>query len=70
MHSIPIRRLVALKKTSNEDVLFGKRLRALRLKINLSAEELARGMGISPSTYRDWENGRAITGQVYHKLAE
>lgn len=49
----------------------GKRLRALRTKRNLNAEEVARRLKVAPSTYREWENGRAIKGdRAYVALAE
>ena len=47
----------------------GKRLLNLRLKKGLSLSELARDIGVSPSTYREWEQGRKIKGEPYEKLA-
>lgn len=38
--------------------------------MTLSAREVASRVGVSVSTYRDWENGRAIKGEPYTKLAE
>lgn len=49
---------------------FGKRLKYLRLKKNLSIKEIAITLNVSPSTYRDWEYGREIKGEPYIKLAE
>ncbi|MBK8201501.1 MAG: helix-turn-helix transcriptional regulator [Bdellovibrionales bacterium] len=48
----------------------GDRLRRLRLDRDLSIEEVARGLGISSSTYREWENGRAIRGEPYVKMRD
>lgn len=48
----------------------GTRLRKLRNDRGLSALEVAKALGISVSTYREWENGRAIRGEPYEKLAK
>lgn len=48
----------------------GQRLKVFRTKKTLSAREVAFQVGVSVSTYRDWENGRAIKGEPYTKLAE
>lgn len=48
---------------------FGKRLLRLRLQKDLSISEVAKRMEISPSTYREWEQGRQIKGEPYEKLA-
>lgn len=48
----------------------GKRLRSLREKRNLSASITAQRLQIPLSTYREWENGRAIRGLPYARLAE
>ncbi|MBX2988047.1 MAG: helix-turn-helix transcriptional regulator [Bdellovibrionaceae bacterium] len=47
----------------------GARLKRLRLQRGLSTSELAKSLGVSPSTYREWEYGRAIRGEPYDKLA-
>ena len=48
----------------------GDRLRRLRPDSDLSIEEVARRLGISSSTYREWENGRAIRGEPYVKMRD
>jgi transcriptional regulator with XRE-family HTH domain len=48
----------------------GKRLKMLRTQKELSAAKVAKHVGVSESTYRDWELGRAIQGEPYAKLAE
>lgn len=48
----------------------GKRLMRLRTNKNLSQAELARLIGVSSSTYREWELGRDIQGEPYMKLSE
>jgi len=48
----------------------GKRLKAYRLKRNLSQKQVADLVGISASTYRDWEYGKQIKGEPYAKLAQ
>ncbi|MBK9324380.1 MAG: helix-turn-helix transcriptional regulator [Bdellovibrionaceae bacterium] len=47
----------------------GTRLRKLRLAASLSTHEAAEGIGVSASTYREWENGRGIRGEPYEKIA-
>jgi len=46
------------------------RMRRLRLNLNLSASETAKLIGVSVSTYREWENGRGIRGEPYVKIAK
>ena len=45
------------------------RLRRLRVTANLSTNEAAELIGVSASTYREWENGRRIRGEPYAKIA-
>ena len=47
----------------------GVRLKRLRLKKGFSTGEVSRQLGVSPSTYREWEYGRSIRGEPYEKLA-
>lgn len=47
----------------------GKRLKYLRERQGLSVSTVAEALGIAVSTYRDWENGRAIQGEPYVKMA-
>tara|TARA_B100000212_G_C27234380_1_gene473050 strand:- start:199 stop:468 length:270 start_codon:yes stop_codon:yes gene_type:complete len=47
----------------------GERLRTLRTEKKLLISEVARHVGVSVSTYRDWEYGREIKGEPYLKLA-
>ncbi len=47
----------------------GTRLKHFRKQKNLTVAEVARRIDVSESTYRDWENGRAIKGEPYVKLA-
>ena len=49
---------------------FGKNLKKLREKRGLSISECAKVLSVSPSTFRDWEYGRSISGEPYLKLAE
>lgn len=50
---------------------FHDRLRKLRERKNLSPREVAERIKVPVSTYREWENGRAIQGTaVYAPLAE
>jgi transcriptional regulator with XRE-family HTH domain len=48
---------------------FGPRLNHFRKQRSLTVAEVARRIQVSESTYRDWENGRAIKGEPYIKLA-
>lgn len=47
----------------------GTRLRKLREAHGLSCDAVAKAVGVSPSTYRDWEYGRSIQGEPYIRLA-
>lgn len=58
-----------MKRIIPENIELGKRLKAARLERNFSIEEVALRLGVSPSTYREWENGRAITGNPYSQLS-
>ena len=49
---------------------FAKRLTAFRLEKDLSINQVARKLGVSPSTYRTWEYGAKIKGEPYIQLAE
>lgn len=46
------------------------RLKELRMKNKLSVSEVAEFVGVSSSTYREWEYGRSISGEPYMKIAE
>ena len=59
-----------MKKTNENSVKFGQRLQALRIRAKKSAAQVAHEIGVAPSTYRDWELGRAITGQPYMALSK
>lgn len=48
----------------------GQRIKRLRLKQELSINEVARRAIVPVSTYREWENGRKIKGEPYVKIAE
>lgn len=53
----------------NKTETLGKRLNRLRLERSLTTIEVAKAIGVSSSTYREWEYGRAIRGEPYEKLA-
>lgn len=59
-----------MKRKIETSLLFGKRLRAFREAKNLSVEEVAKSVKVATSTYREWENGRAITGEPYVELSK
>lgn len=46
------------------------RLKMYREAKGLKVREVAKFIGVSVSTYRDWEYGRSIKGEPYQKLAE
>lgn len=48
----------------------GVRLKRLRTKCGLSQTMTANFLNVPPTTYRDWENGKNITGEPYLKLAD
>lgn len=49
---------------------FGKRLHSLRKLKKISVAEISKHVGVSQSTYREWEYGRAIMGEPYILLSE
>lgn len=49
---------------------FHQRLCKLRKLKKQSAKEIASKIGVPLSTYREWEYGRAITGEPYLQIAE
>ncbi len=51
-------------------VKISDQLKSLRRKSKKSVAECAEKIGVSPSTYRDWEQGRSITGEPYLKIAQ
>ncbi len=59
---------LVMKKRSPESDAFGKRLQRFRYEKNLSVADIASSVGVAPSTYREWELGRAITGLPYKAL--
>lgn len=50
--------------------MIGKRLAELRKKTRKTAAQVADEIGVSESTYRDWEQGRQIRGEPYLALAK
>ncbi len=48
----------------------GDRLRRLRIARGPTIEGVARRLNISSSTYREWENARAIRGEPYVKIRD
>ena len=49
---------------------FGKRLKELRLKQNLSLDDISANMGVSLSTYQQWEQGQWVLDEKdYFNLA-
>ncbi len=60
--------MISMKKSANENFELGQRLKFVRLQKNITIEEVAEQIGVAPSTYREWEKGRAITGNPYGKL--
>lgn len=58
-----------MKKIDPENIELGKRLRRFRTEKRLTIEVVSKQIGVAPSTYREWESGRAITGNPYAELA-
>lgn len=48
---------------------FASRLKKLRVEKGMSAKDLAQKIGVSVSTYREWEYGRQIKGEPYVRIA-
>lgn len=61
---------VCAKKRNRDMSELGKKLLARRQEKRLNVKEVARQIGVSESTYRDWENGRKIQGEPYLKISE
>ena len=54
-----------------ELIIFSQRLKFLRTKNKFSIKEVAQRIGVSESTYREWEYGRQIRGhEPYLKIAK
>lgn len=49
--------------------LFYQRLKTHREQKGIRVSEMAKLLGVSVSTYRDWEYGRKITGEPYVLMA-
>lgn len=49
---------------------FGIRLKRIRESRGLTVSGVARTAGVPPTTYREWEYGRAIKGEPYLKIAD
>lgn len=49
---------------------FSKRLIAFRNAKEMSINQVAKKLGVSPSTYRTWEYGASIKGEPYVELAK
>ncbi len=47
-----------------------KKLVELRKKRELTISKCAKEIGVSASTYRDWEYGRSISGEPYLAIAK
>lgn len=58
-----------MKKICQKNIDLGKRLRKFRLEKRLTIDAIAKRIDVAPSTYREWESGRAITGNPYSELA-
>ena len=50
--------------------MIGQIMRNRRIEIGKKPSQVANIIGVSESTYRDWENGRKIQGEPYIKIAQ
>ena len=50
--------------------MIGQIMKKRRAEINKKPSQIAKLVGVAESTYRDWENGRKIQGEPYHKIAQ
>ena len=48
----------------------GNRFKKLRGERGVSISEVAKKVGVSPSTYRDWEYGREIKGEPNQSICD
>ena len=57
-------------KTEPAKEALSERLRRFREDKGLSIKATAQAIGVSVSTYRDWEYGRAILGEPYEQITK
>ncbi len=50
--------------------MIGQIMRNRRIELGKKPSQIAHIIGVSESTYRDWENGRKIQGEPYIKIAQ
>lgn len=56
------------RKTKKSEI--GDRLRVYRHQRDLKPKDVAKAVGVAVTTYREWENGRRISGEPYLALAK
>ncbi len=56
--------------TSLKTERLGERLRRLRQERKLAAAEMARMIGVAPTTYREWEKGRGLMIPPFLKISQ
>lgn len=59
-----------MKIKLDDDNEFGKRIKSLRLEKGFTIKDVSQEIGVAVTTYREWENGRAVSGFRYLKLAQ
>ena len=50
--------------------MIGQIMKSRRAELGKKPSQVASIIGVSESTYRDWENGRKIQGEPYIKIAQ
>ena len=59
-----------MKSDSAPSEMIGHRMKKLRAAKRITVKDAAALIGVPLTTYREWENGRAIQGEPYLKIAE
>ena len=63
--------MVKKNKVAGNKTKFGNRLKTLRFEKSYKQEEVAKKLGIPPSTYANWEQGRTEPSiEDIYKLSE
>ena len=63
-----MKRVLGKKEARNAGILIGRRLKALRLKKEVTQAEIARRLGVNPVTVFRWETGGQSPGVAHLEI--